>query len=161
MRSLESLQRSTRSCVLSFEMAYAVTQPIHKTADTQRVEAKRMTTGLSPKATLEQDLATARIVAKAMDSSFEIGGIKFGLDAIIGMVPVAGDAVSLAVGLYPIFLARKHKLGKVIVMRMMANLGVDFVTGLVPVAGDAFDVLFKANLKNLKLLEDAASKRLR
>lgn len=138
-------------------MTTTVTQPIHKSADTQRVTVNRA--GAARPNTIEQDIEIARVVAKAMDSSFEVGGIKFGLDAIIGLVPVAGDAITLAIGLYPIFLARKHKLGKLVIMRMMANLGVDFITGVVPVVGDAFDVLFKANLKNLKLLEDAAAKR--
>ncbi len=133
--------------------------PVETTSDSQRVNVTRIGRGGAPIRTLAQDIEVARVVAKAMDSSFEIGGFKFGLDEIIGLVPVAGDAVSLAIGLYPIFLARKHKLGKIVVMRMMANLGVDFVTGLVPVAGDAFDALFKANLKNVKLLEDAAAKQ--
>lgn len=140
-------------------MATAVTQPVHKTADTQSVHARRVGGSAGTGTSLEQDLEIARVVAKAMDSSFQVAGIKFGLDSLIGLVPVAGDAITLAVGLYPIFLARKHGLGKVVIARMMANLGVDFVTGVVPVLGDAFDVLFKANLKNLKLLEDAAAKR--
>lgn len=140
-------------------MTYTVNPPVETTSSTQRVSANRVGFGSGPVRTLEQDLEIARMVAKAMDSSFSVGGIKFGLDAVIGLVPVAGDAITLAVGMYPIFLARKHKLGKLVIGRMMANLGLDFVTGLVPLAGDAFDVLFKANMKNLKLLEDAAAKR--
>jgi hypothetical protein len=139
-------------------MTYTVNTPVETTPRKQRVAVNRVGPGNVAR-TIEQDLEIARIVAKAMDSSFSVGGIKFGLDAIIGLVPVAGDAVTFAVGMYPIFLARKHKLGKLVIGRMMANLGLDFVTGLVPFAGDAFDVFFKANLKNLKLLEDAAAKR--
>lgn len=111
--------------------------------------------------TLQQDVELARTVAQAMDANFNIGGLKFGFDAIIGLVPVVGDAVSFAIGLFPIYVARKHKLGKVVVGKMMANLGVDFVSGLVPFAGDALDVYFKANLKNVKLLEAALAKRSR
>ncbi len=141
-------------------MTITVNEPVHKTADTQHVSAKRVGAGGSlPSSTLEQDVEMARVVAKLMDSSFEVAGVKFGLDAVIGLVPVAGDAISLAIGLYPVFLARKHKLGKIVVMRMMANLGLDFITGVVPVVGDALDVLFKANLKNLKILEQAIEKR--
>ena len=109
--------------------------------------------------TLHQDVELARTVAQLMDSKFEIAGIKFGLDPLIGLVPVVGDALSFAIGLFPIYVARKHKLGKVVIGRMMANLGIDFVAGIVPFAGDAIDVLFKANLKNLKLLEDALRRR--
>jgi hypothetical protein len=68
---------------------------------------------------------------------------------------VAGDLIALTVGTYPIYLARKHGLGRTVIARMWANLAVDFVGGLVPIVGDAFDVVYKANLKNLKLLEDA------
>lgn len=142
-------------------MTYTVNTPIETTSSTQRVNASRVRGGSMPVRTLEQDIEVARLVAKAMDSSFNVAGVKFGFDAVLGLIPVAGDAVSLAIGLYPIFLARKHRLGKLVVMRMIGNLGVDFVTGVVPVLGDAFDVLFKANLKNLKLLENAAAKRIR
>lgn len=117
--------------------------------------------GPTPPRTLEQDLAVARIVAQAMDSQFQLGPIKFGLDALVGLVPVAGDLVSFAVGTYPVYLARKHGLGKLVIARMLANLGIDFIAGSVPLVGDAIDVFVKANLKNLKLLEEAAAKRAR
>ncbi len=123
----------------------------------QRVNVARAGTAAS----LEQDLAIARRLAKLMDSQFEIAGVKLGLDSLVGLVPVAGDLVSLGIGLYPIFLARKHGLGKLIVTRMLMNLGTDFVVGAVPLVGDVADVFFKANLKNLKLLEDALLKRQR
>ena len=132
----------------------------------RRVTTNRVPAGLGgltggPARTLQQDVALARTVAQLMDSKFEFAGIKFGLDPIIGLLPVAGDAVSFAIGLFPIYVARKHKLGKVVIGRMMANLGIDFVSGLIPFAGDALDVMFKANLMNLKLLEDAVAKRAR
>lgn len=123
----------------------------------QRVHAARAGT----RSSLEQDLAIARRLAQLMDSQFQIAGIKLGLDSLVGLVPVAGDIVSLGIGLYPIFLARKHGLGKLIVTRMLMNLGTDFVVGAVPLVGDVADVFFKANLKNLKLLEEALLKRQR
>lgn len=148
-------------------MNMASSQPSVVSPATQRVEARRVAGAGSPfpsfstlrDTTLEQDLAFARVLARAMDSQFQIGPIKFGLDAVIGLVPVAGDAITLALGLYPIAIARKHKLGKLVIARMAANLGLDFLTGLVPIAGDAVDVLFKAQLKNLALLEKAAAKK--
>lgn len=115
----------------------------------------------SARAELDADLARAEMIAKLMDSQFELGKFKFGADAIIGLVPVAGDAISFAIGLYPIFLARKHGLGRVVIGRMLMNLGVDFVVGAVPLVGDVADVFHKANLKNLALLKQAAAKRLR
>lgn len=130
---------------------------------TQRVAARRVNPliGPTPPRTLEQDLAVAKLVAQAMDSQFQIGPVKFGLDSLIGLVPIAGDVVSFAVGTYPIYLARKHGLGKLVIGRMMMNLGADFLVGVVPIVGDALDVFVKANLKNYKLLEAAAAKRAR
>jgi len=109
-------------------------------------------------ANFRTELEIARTLAKLMDAQFEVGSVKFGLDSLIGLVPVAGDLVSAAIGVYPILLARRYGLGRTVVARMWANLAVDFVGGLVPVVGDALDVVLKSNLKNLALLE-AAGKR--
>lgn len=109
--------------------------------------------------TLEEDIARAEFVAKLMDAQFEVGGIKFGLDALIGLIPVAGDLISTGIGFYPLLIARKHGLGRVVVARMLMNLGVDFLAGAVPLVGDAFDVVIKANLKNVELLKRAVEKR--
>lgn len=114
----------------------------------------------SSRAELDADMARAEFVAKLMDSQFEIGQFKFGADALVGLIPVAGDAVSFFVGLYPVYLARKHGLGRIVIGRMLMNLGVDFVVGAVPVVGDVADVFHKANLKNLALLKNAVQKRL-
>jgi hypothetical protein len=129
----------------------------------QRVKARRANPFASMRepTTLEQDLVVAATIAKLMDSQFQLGPVKFGLDSLIGLVPVAGDAASFVIGMYPIYLARKHRLGALLVSRMFLNLGADFITGAVPVVGDVLDVAFKANLKNLRLLQDAAAKRLR
>lgn len=109
-------------------------------------------------ANFRTELEIARTLAKLMDAQFEVGSVKFGLDSLIGLVPVAGDLVSAAIGVYPILLARRYGLGRTVIARMWANLAVDFVGGLVPVVGDALDVVIKSNLKNLALLE-AAGKR--
>lgn len=131
-----------------------------------RVATRRVPAGLGgfnfgADRTLAEDVRLAKTVAQSMDAQFEIAGLKFGFDAIIGLVPVVGDAISFAIGLFPLYVARKHKLGSVVMGRMMANLGIDFVAGIVPFAGDAVDVLFKANLKNVALLEAAMKKRSR
>lgn len=120
-----------------------------------RVKVARVATGQSDLAT---DLKIAETLATWMDSKFEVGGVKLGLDALIGLVPVAGDAISFGIGLYPVYLARKHKLGGVVIARMLGNLGVDFLAGSVPLAGDVLDVFVKANLKNLALLKKAAAR---
>jgi hypothetical protein len=108
---------------------------------------------------LATDIARAETIAKLMDSQFEIAGIKFGADALIGLIPVAGDAITTIIGMYPLMIARKHNLGGVVIGRMLLNLGIDFAVGSVPLLGDAFDVWSKANLKNVALLKKAAEKR--
>jgi len=107
----------------------------------------------------EQDLQRARVLANLLDAQFSILGFKFGLDAIIGVIPGIGDTVALLAGLYPIYLARKHGLGKKVERRMKWNLAIDYFIGLVPVIGDFFDAAYKANLKNVALLEQAAAAR--
>jgi hypothetical protein len=69
-----------------------------------------------------------------------------------------GDTVALLAGLYPIHVARKHKLGRDVEHRMIVNLAIDYFGGVIPLVGDLFDATFKANLKNVALLEKAARK---
>ncbi len=108
---------------------------------------------------LEADLRRARALAKLLDSQFSIAGFRFGLDAIVGLVPGIGDAAALAVATYPIYLVNKHKLPRRYARRMVFNVAIDFVGGSVPLLGDVFDAYYKANLKNLKLLEKAAAEK--
>jgi hypothetical protein len=115
------------------------------------------TPGTTPgRAELEADLARVRTLATWLDSQFEVAGIKFGFDAIIGLIPGIGDTVTSLIALYPLWIAKRHNLGKALQMRMALNVAIDFLPGLIPVVGDVIDVMYKANLKNLKLLERAA-----
>src|SRR5690349_4368767 len=109
--------------------------------------------------TLDADLLRARQLATLLDAQFEVAGFKFGMDAIVGLIPGVGDVAMTIAGLYPLYLARKHILGKVVVGRMGVNLAIDFVVGSIPLLGDLFDAAFKANLKNLAILEQAVEAR--
>jgi hypothetical protein len=108
---------------------------------------------------LEQDVERMRVLARLLDTQFEIAGIRFGWDAIVGLVPVVGDVATVLVGLYPVLLARKHGLGGGVQAKMAANLLVDFVAGSVPLVGDLLDVVLKANARNLRILERAVEQR--
>jgi hypothetical protein len=108
---------------------------------------------------LHGDLQKALMVAKFMDSQFSLFGVKFGADAIAGLIPVVGDTLTLVPALYPIYLAKKHSLGRTVLMRMGLNIGVDWLVGLVPIIGDVLDVATKSNMKNVQLLHRAAEKR--
>jgi hypothetical protein len=113
-------------------------------------------------AELEADLQKARRLARWLDAEYEVFGVKFGGDAIIGLLlPWVGDTLTALASTYLVYVARRHNLGKVVQTRMAFNIFVDWLPGLVPLVGDAIDVAYKANLKNLKLLEAAAEKKLR
>ena len=76
-----------------------------------------------------------------------------GLDAIIGLVPVIGDIVSAALGSYIVWEARNLGLPKWKLWRMMGNLAVDTTIGAVPFVGDAFDIAFRSNTRNLRIVK--------
>jgi hypothetical protein len=77
---------------------------------------------------------------------------KVGLDAIAGLIPVVGDLVTAAMGLYLVWEARNLGLPKWQLWRMAANVGVDSLIGAVPLAGDLFDLLYRSNTRNLKII---------
>ena len=108
---------------------------------------------------LEADLVRARQLATLLAAQFEVAGFKFGMDAIVGLIPGVGDLAMTIAGMYPLHLVRKHGLGRWAMARMAGNLAIDFVVGSVPVLGDLFDAAFKANLKNLAILERAVAAR--
>jgi hypothetical protein len=95
-------------------------------------------------------------LAKLMDTAWGIPFTKwrFGVDSVVGLVPGAGDLVSLGVSVYTLMLA--HKLGapNALLLKMAANSGIDFGLGSVPVLGDIFDMFFKSNTRNLKMLTE-------
>jgi hypothetical protein len=131
-----------------------VTMTLPGPIESQRVHARR-TSGDRAMSSLDRDLMMVRSLANLLDSSFEVRGVRFGLDAVLGLVPVVGDFASMMLGLYPVLIARRHGVGRWTIAHMLGNLGADFLMGSIPIAGDAADVFFKAHLKNLRLLEAA------
>ncbi len=103
--------------------------------------------------TTKAHLKTAKIIAHALDDAVKIGPFKFGLDPIIGLLPVSGDLISLGLGLYLVWIAREADLESEKIVKMISNLVIDFFVGVVPVVGDVADFFFKANTKNLEILE--------
>jgi uncharacterized protein DUF4112 len=104
---------------------------------------------------IEAAMARVALVARVMDALFVIPGtgIRLGFDAILGLVPVAGDLIAQAISTYIIWEAHQLGVSKLTLMRMFGNTLIDTVVGSIPIAGDAFDVVFRANLKNLRLLQ--------
>jgi len=100
-------------------------------------------------------LKTVDTVAKLLDSQFKIPGtdFRFGLDAIAGLIPVGGDAVSfLASGALVLTMVRHGASGE-LAARMLGNIALDALLGSIPFLGDLFDVAFKANVRNVELLK--------
>ena len=91
---------------------------------------------------------------KLLERSIPIPGLKnpVGLDAVLGLVPVAGDIVAAGLGLYLVWEARNLGMSKWQLARMATNVGVDTFLGAVPVAGDLFDFIFRSNSRNLKII---------
>src|SRR3954453_13939955 len=89
---------------------------------------------------LEADLRRARLLADWLDTKFKIFGVRFGLEGIVGMVPVVGDPLGLLAGLYPVYGAKRHHLGRRVRVQMGANLLIEWLIGVTPVVGDAADV---------------------
>ncbi len=104
--------------------------------------------------TREQRLARLDAVAKLLDVAFILPGtnIRYGIDGIIGMIPVVGDIIATALSLWLVREARTVGAPWHITARMLGNVAIQGVVGAVPVAGDAFDVLFRANMRNVRML---------
>lgn len=101
-----------------------------------------------------RELAEVEAIAWLLDNSIPVPGTgrRFGVDAIIGLVPVVGDVVSAGMGLFVVWRASRMGLPRIVVTRMLVVSALDFVIGSIPIAGDAFDLWFKANTRNLALL---------
>lgn len=106
---------------------------------------------------IPHELAQVRVLAKVLDSAFVVPGTNFrvGLDPILGLIPGVGDVVGMAIGGYILTTAAKHGVPRAVLARMLLNIGTDAVVGAVPLVGDVLDAAWRANSKNVRLLEQA------
>ncbi|MEQ8912024.1 MAG: DUF4112 domain-containing protein [Pseudomonadales bacterium] len=100
-------------------------------------------------------LERVRTVSSWMDTRYRVPGTsyRFGLDPIISLLPVVGDTASLLISVYPILEAKRAGVRRRTLAKMLANLGLDWLVGLIPLIGVIPDAWYKANTRNLKLLE--------
>jgi len=98
-------------------------------------------------------------IAHTMDTAYRVPGTKyrFGLDPIIGLVPILGDTVTLIIGLGMLREARRLELGAGVMARMVWNLALDWLVGLVPGLDIILDTAVKAHTKNARLLKAKAA----
>jgi hypothetical protein len=97
-------------------------------------------------------VARLKKLEQSLDRRFSFFGVQFGVDGLLGLVPVLGDLISAGMGLYLILEARRLGARRWTMAKMLVNLAVDFGLGAIPVIGDIFDIAFKSNTKNVRLL---------
>jgi hypothetical protein len=109
----------------------------------------------------EERLAQVRWLARLMDDNFRIPGtpLRFGWDSVLGLFPGLGDVLTSAISLLIVHHASQTGASKFTLARMLGNVGLDFVIGAIPLLGDLFDFAFKANRRNVRLLEQHLHKR--
>lgn len=117
---------------------------------------KSMSPPLETPTDVADELSRLRKICRVMDQAIQFPGTDFrlGLDSLIGLVPGVGDATSAIVSLYVIHRARKIGIRNRTAVRMLGNVLIDTVIGTVPLVGDLFDAAWKANTRNLQLLEE-------
>lgn len=100
-------------------------------------------------------IARAESLAELLDARFTIPGTswRFGLDGLLGLIPGAGDLLTAILAAIIVLDAIRLGCSKRTIARMLMNIGIDAIAGAVPVVGDVFDVAYKANLKNLRLMQ--------
>ena len=103
----------------------------------------------------QQRLYALRQAARLLDSAFQVPGTsrRIGLDPVLGLVPVVGDLLSPLFALAILWQARDIGVPRVVQLRMVCNVAIDGLLGVVPVVGDLFDFVWKANDRNLALLD--------
>ena len=102
-----------------------------------------------------RDLERLRAIARLFDQAFAVPGtrFRFGIDALFGLVPGLGDVAGALVAIYALRVARGLRAPASIQLHMLGNVAIDALVGTIPLLGDLFDFAFKAQTRNLALLE--------
>lgn len=108
--------------------------------------------------TVKVDESLERL-SSLMDDFIRIPGLnwRFGLDALVGLIPGFGDAATSLVSFYILTSAVRYRVPKITLLRMGLNLGIDYVVGSLPLVGDLFDAWWKSNQRNVTLLSERAT----
>ena len=99
-------------------------------------------------------LENLALISRLLDQAFRVPGTRwrFGVEALVGLLPGLGDVLGSLVGAYGVWLSRQLGAPASIQARMLLNLGIDALVGAIPLAGDLFDFAFKAHARNYTLL---------
>ncbi len=104
------------------------------------------------KTNFEKDLRVAGFLADLSDTKFQVAGFRFGIDPLIGVVPIIGDLLGVVLSLYIYALGHKMRVSSWHKFVMLVNIMIDLIIGSIPMVGDVFDFFYKANQKNYKIL---------
>lgn len=94
--------------------------------------------------------------AQLLDNQFEFLGIRFGVNALLDLFPEIGDLLAAILSLYLIWIALQMHVPKVKILKMIQNILINFFIGVIPIVGDIAYVFRKANIKNLRILQQYA-----
>jgi hypothetical protein len=103
--------------------------------------------------TIHKKIKIADDIVNLLENRFKILGYKFGIDPLIGFIPVLGDLIPFLISGYLIWIAYTEGLSYKIIGKMVFLVFLDFIIGIIPFIGDAFDFVFRAHLKNLEILK--------
>ncbi|HEY1602140.1 MAG TPA: DUF4112 domain-containing protein [Pirellulales bacterium] len=119
-----------------------------------RTQRKERSAPLPSPAVPTQLAPELEALAAWLDSAFRVPGlgIRFGLDAILGLIPGVGDTFSSLASLYILHAATRYGVPRTTIMRMGLNVAIDYVVGSLPIVGDLFDVFWKSNQWNVAIL---------
>ena len=109
----------------------------------------------------EEKLLRLKLLSERLDELTKIPGTnqKIGIDAIIGVIPILGDFIGVVFSTYIMYSGIKMGVSSKVVTKMAANIAIEFIIGWIPIIGDVFDILWKANKRNVELIEDATAEK--
>jgi hypothetical protein len=119
--------------------------------DSLRQMADRLPIGNDPHSVRRRIEALEKLLENSV--TVPVLNRRIGLDALLGLVPVAGDAIAAIMGLYMVWEARNLGMSRWQITRMLGNVGFDAVLGAVPLAGDLMDFLYRSNSRNLRIVK--------
>jgi hypothetical protein len=96
------------------------------------------------------------ILARLFDTAFVVPGtnVRFGIEAVMRLVPVVGEAAASALSCYLLYEAHRLEVPKHVFARLVANVAIEGAAGAIPLVGDLFDVGFRANRRNVRILKE-------
>jgi hypothetical protein len=128
--------------------------------ETKKEMEKRSVLGMSRKKRSEVEIEESlETLSNYLDGFFRVPGTgwRFGLDALIGLVPNVGDTLTSLMSFYILVAGVRYGVPKITLLRMAFNIGLDYLVGTIPFIGDAFDFFWKANKQNMDLIRERAT----